>query len=442
VTIDHGEGRTRSRRSEQRPAANAFGLAIRPSTAVLRFHLGAGVRLALSASVPLAGAFVIVAGLSPDPGAFVAGLAVELSTGRGASAVPLLAAALALAIAQWASPRVCHGAAGWMRHLPVSGDAHRRATLLALVVAQAPLLLGAAVLMLGAAAYGIPVLPARIAGLPLVGLGAACAVLPVRRRGVAVPAGAAVAAAGMAGSFALLGAGALMLVAADRIAGSVGDARPRRSLREIPGLGIAARIALRALGLRPAGAAAAALLPLLAGWLFVRNNRPESWVADGAARLAGVASVTLLLAGLAEALAARRPAWPWARSLPWSARTRAAADAALLAAFGFPFSFLTAPVAPRAVFPVMAAVPLLALRAAAAIRRAPAARTGAQGQVLLEGLLLAGWIALSPWVAAAALVAVPAALRLAAASERDVKVGRWIALHHLAAGDPLSWSGR
>jgi len=38
------------------------------------------------------------------------------------------------------------------------------------------------------------------------------------------------------------------------------------------------------------------------------------------------------------------------------------------------------------------------------------------------------------------LLAAPWAARAAAERERRQKVSRWLALHHLAAGDPQSWS--
>ena len=74
------------------------------------------------------------------------------------------------------------------------------------------------------------------------------------------------------------------------------------------------------------------------------------------------------------------------------------------------------------------------------MRRAPERRAGASGEILGEGLFLSALVALVPWAALLALVATPWALRAAAERERRQKVSRWLELHHLAAGDPQSWS--
>jgi hypothetical protein len=149
-----------------------------------------------------------------------------------------------------------------------------------------------------------------------------------------------------------------------------------------------------------------------------------------------------LLAALAQSLSLRRPPWPWARSLPWTARRRVAADALLLAVLAAPVAGLPLLLAPAAAAAVGALVPLLALRASSALRTGIAERTGAAGRVLLEGATAAGLIALVPWLAAGCLALLPWALRSAAESERGLKPTRWTCQHHLAAGDSLSWAAR
>ena len=74
------------------------------------------------------------------------------------------------------------------------------------------------------------------------------------------------------------------------------------------------------------------------------------------------------------------------------------------------------------------------------MRRAPERRTGASGEILMEGLLLAAAVALIPWISILAPFAAPWAVRAAAERDRKQKVSRWLELHHLAAGDPQSWS--
>jgi hypothetical protein len=88
---------------------------------------------------------------------------------------------------------------------------------------------------------------------------------------------------------------------------------------------------------------------------------------------------------------------------------------------------------------LLATLPWLALRGAAEIRRAPGHQGGA-ARLLLEGGLVAGLVTLAPWGAAGLLVLTPVALGLAAERERRQETSRWHELHHLAAGDPLSWS--
>jgi len=83
---------------------------------------------------------------------------------------------------------------------------------------------------------------------------------------------------------------------------------------------------------------------------------------------------------------------------------------------------------------------LVALRAATAMRTSASSRTGVAGRVLLEVPCATGLIALVPWLAFVMLAFLPAALRAAGECERRLKVSRWSPAHHLAAGDPLSWS--
>jgi hypothetical protein len=116
------------------------------------------------------------------------------------------------------------------------------------------------------------------------------------------------------------------------------------------------------------------------------------------------------------------------------------ADAVLLAGHALPLLIVTAKIDLLAAVAVLAVTPWLAARAAGAVRRAPERRTGASGEILLEGFLLAAAVALLPWLSLLALAATPWALRVAAERERAQKVSRWLELHHLAVGDPQSWS--
>ncbi|MFN8092511.1 MAG: hypothetical protein U0599_09870 [Vicinamibacteria bacterium] len=99
---------------------------------MLRFHLASGVRLAQVAFAPLAGALAVAIGLSHDPAATLRALASALAAPR-LGAGPLAAVlAIGIAIAAWAAPRLAFSTSGWIRHLPSSAAAHRRAAALAL----------------------------------------------------------------------------------------------------------------------------------------------------------------------------------------------------------------------------------------------------------------------------------------------------------------------
>jgi hypothetical protein len=97
---------------------------------------------------------------------------------------------------------------------------------------------------------------------------------------------------------------------------------------------------------RVAGGYASALLPLAMGWAFVSHNELAPRDQARAALLAGALGVALLFAVLGDSLAVLRPAWPWARSLPWSAAQRVRSDAQLLAAHALPVVAATAALAP------------------------------------------------------------------------------------------------
>jgi hypothetical protein len=273
--------------------------------------------------------------------------------------------------------------------------------------------------------------------------------MPVERPLLARPLALAAAFLAVSGEGAQLAAGLALLIAADLVAGEL----PRHATAGTPisvrgRLGslqgadrvVELRIAWRALKWRLLSSWTAGLLPLGAAFLFVTNNPLAPQHVRLAALLGGASAVVFLMADLGEALGVRRPAWPWIRSLPWSADRRVRADAALLAAHALPLLAVTAKIDWVAAVAVLAITPWLAARAAGAVRRAPERRTGASGEILIEGFLLAAAVALLPWLSLLALAGTPWALRVAAERERAQKVSRWLELHHLAVGDPQSWS--
>jgi hypothetical protein len=417
--------------------------------ALLRFHVHVGARLAMRTFVPvLVGAVGGILLLGVD---FLHSFSALLwgPGSKGGSGV--LIAGFCYLAAAGAAPRVCRGLDGWLRHLPISGGAQRRAAALAIAVSQVPLLLGLTGLSLVATKLG------RGTGvdvLSLVVCAAAVALLamPVERPFLTRPLALASAVIAVSGGWLLLGAGTGLLVAADLCAGEM----PREKHRSLAGRGdrrggvgavrtwtaplVEVRIAWRALRWRLLSAAAAGLFPLACAGAFVAHNELAPRHVRLAALLGGGCAVVFLFADLGEVLGARRPAWPWSRSLPWSARRRVLFDAAFLAAHAVPAILLTAWIDAPACLAVLAITPWLAARAAGAMRRAPERRTGASGEILMEGLLLAAAVALLPWLAVLPPLAAPWALRAAAERDRKQKVSRWLELHHLAVGDPQSWS--
>ncbi len=181
--------RTRHRRET---GAAAAGLAL------WRFHLRAGVRLALRVVLP-----PVVAAL---------GAAYLLGP-------------------DWV--RVGLGAGGWLRQLPVGGAAQRRAAAAAVTVAQAPVaaVLAAFAVLAAARHAGAPArggagnLPLALSGLALACLAAALFVTPSRRPWLARPLALAGALASCAPDWALLAAGGVLVLAGDLGAGGL----PRRA---------------------------------------------------------------------------------------------------------------------------------------------------------------------------------------------------------------------
>ncbi len=405
---------------------------------VLRFHLAVGARLAMRVLVPLVAAGFGAGMLLGND--FLGSLARSLfGVGLGGGSA-IVIAALCLGAAELSGPRICRGVSGWLRHLPASGLAHRRAATLAIAVSQVPLLL--LLLVLAAFSSLVPgLLIRRALQLAVTALAAALCVTPARRRWLAAPMALAAAVFAGVGGWWMLALGAVLLAAADWTAGDLAATGPPSAhlSRRSSGGWIEARIAWRALGWSLPGTYLTSMLPVLAAWAFVAHNDLAPQYVRLAARLGGGVASVLLLSSLSESLAVRRPAWPWSRSLPWTAQRRVTADALFLGLHALPLILLAAVIHPAAL-EALPILPLLALRAAGALRRAPERKTGAAGEILGEGMLLASLVALLPWAGLAALAGVPFALRAAAERERLQKVSRWLELHHLAAGDPQSWS--
>jgi hypothetical protein len=230
-------------------------------------------------------------------------------------------------------------------------------------------------------------------------------------------------------------------VFADLLAGNLSPTRkPHLSLKAYSGSSFSAIIAFRALGLR-------ILLPYFPSLgvlgltaLFLSNNTLTPLQSFRAVSFGGTLSVVLFCSFAANQLAVRRPPWPWVRSLPWSAKQRIIADTALISLFTLPILLLVALIKGLAIWPVITSLPPLAVFASLTVRRAFEYQLGALGRVLIVGTTSAILISLLPIISILFLGLTPLVLKYAVAEEKQQKVSRWLEIHHLAAGDSLSWS--
>jgi hypothetical protein len=409
--------------------------------ALLAFHRGAGLRVALRASIIGVCVVLFVFGSSPNLAytvyRFVLGVA---STAAGPGSLQVLAL-LGFGLAVQAESRIRLGVKGWLLTLPASGTDHRRALWGALVLAQLPVLvtglLCALVTVLG---YREPLSPAKLVGLPLAVAGLAAAAVPSARGRVARPLALAAALLATLAAWWGVAAAAAALVAADRLAGPVRIARrpPRRRLfSAATGL----LLAWRALGPRAVVEAAVPTLLPLAGAFFFRANNPLAPATEAlAARIGAGVAAAVYVAMLANALLLRRPPWPWVRSLPWSALRRVGTDAAAL---GLPGAWIVLAAAGADAGAAATAAAVLALSgclAAGALRVAGERKTGAAGEVLLVGVPVAVLLAVYPLALPLGLAVGAGALALARRRDLAQRPTRWTELHHAAAGDS-AWQG-
>jgi len=197
--------------------------------------------------------------------------------------------------------------------------------------------------------------------------------------------------------------------------------------------------------MRMQGIAASAALPIVVGSFayFITANNPALAPSTAATvvRVCGVLSLGLFAGTLANALLTMRQPWPWARSLPWSARARVLGDACVL---GIPLCAV--PVALCAVnatqaLVVASVVPLAAASGAAGIRGAGNRQTGAAGECMVGVLVIGGAVAIWPVISFVAIAVAPLFIWLGARRDRNSVATRWIELHHAASGDPGWLSG-
>jgi len=407
--------------------------------ALFRFHLKVGVRAALRNLTPVIGVFLFFYYiLRPEFLVFFIRLLL-FENGLLLSALTL--AFVGLFSGRVASSRVLLGAAGWIRHLPLTSAGHRRLSVLSAALACLPvyLILTFIILVPGRTA-GRPS-AFYLAGLPFLALASTLFWTPVKHRLAARPLAFLSCLLIGTGQVFLLTAGIAALVAADLAAGPLRRA-PRVYLfvpkGRSPALGYL--ISLRAVGWKFVPLYLLSFVVLILSQLFIINNRFIGHLAGATVRFGGMLSTVLFLGLLANVLSVRRPPWPWVRSLPFSSRSRVIADAVFLAVPSLSLVAVVVALNTWAGLATLVCLPLLSLRAAAHLYRNPEHRSNPALAVILEGGLAALALALAPWLAAVSLAGLPLALADAARQERQLKVSRWAELHHLAAGDSQSWS--
>lgn len=182
------------------------------------------------------------------------------------------------------------------------------------------------------------------------------------------------------------------------------------------------------------------LPPFLLTYAYLHNNVVTTLQRQRALLFGTVTAVVVFVAVTAHTVALRRPAWPWARGLPQASGTRILWDAGFLGLHALPVIMPLLWLDARAFLFLLPALPALCVYASAVIRRAPESRMPAYGLILLNGVLGGMLVAVLPWISLGFLAAVPILICHAAAQERQQKVSRWLEFHHLAAGDPHSWS--
>jgi len=411
-----------------------------PAKTVFRFHLHVGIRLALRIFIPVVSIFFALYYLL-RPELFNSLMAQILDGGFLLSGITTVAFCLVIAV--FASRRVCLGLNGWIRHLPAEGTIHRRMAGIAIFIAQIPILaIMAGLAIVAMRAYKVSSVP-YLVGLPFAGLSCALFVLPVKKKLLpgtfAVLAGVCFAS----NDWKFLAGGVLFLIAADALSGPLVQKKKHYKYhRPFKGMLLVLSMNWRALRWRVLIPYLLSLPFLGAVQLFIINNKPIALLADQVIRFGGALSQVLFCSLLANMLASRRPPWPWIRSLPWSAKTRIIWDIAYIGLHMFPLLLLAGIMYRGSILPLAASLPLFAAYSAYSIRQAPELTTGAAGKVFLLGTFCSFSLCLFPWSSLFFLAVLPMVLKLGIEAEKHQKVSRWLELHHLAAGDSLSWSER
>jgi hypothetical protein len=414
---------------------------MKPEAAFLLFHLRVGTRLALRVLAPVLAATLFLFYILGHE--FAMELARILFVDGSLAESGLIGTFILLGLARAVAPRITAGGAGWARSLPVDRRARRALEVLSLVVAETPLLA-----VLGALAWAVTVpSPARIAphfaGLLVGSAAAGLAYLPSPAAAWTRLLPVSACFLSFSGNRAIIGAAAVLLFLGMAFSGKFPVPRTRcRRKRNLPPAAFFHGLSLRAVRGRIVFAYIPPALVLAGGRIFLLNNDLPADKAFSLSLFGLALSLAAFIGTAAGALAARRPAWPWLRSLPRSSAARIRADALFLGLLALPLAAGLALLRRPAWEAAFLAGPLawLAFRSAGAMRESGDRPFGVLGQIVVEGTIMSLVLALLPWTSGILAAATPGAYLLARNAERRLKPTLWTERHHSNAGDPLSWS--
>ncbi len=409
------------------------------SQAFFFFHLHVGTRLSLRIFIPLVAVFFslyYVLGYE----FFLSLMATVLDGGFPLSGI--FTSLILMITAKFAARRICLGLCGWIRHLPAEGSIRRRMAGIAVFIAQIPILVILAILaLLAAKLYSIPALP-YLVGLPFAGLSCSFCVMPIKSKLISRPLASFASICLASNEWVILAGGTILLIAADWMSGPLVVKKKHSRFRtHLKGSFFIGTINWRALKLRLLFPYLLSLPFIGATRLFLANNDVSSLLAERVIRFGGALSLIIFCSIFSTLLATRRPPWPWIRSLPWSATSRLIWDSAFISLHLLPLLLIIGLLNLQALLPLILALPLFAVHSSYSIRQAPGSRMGASGKVLFFGVFSVLLLCLIPLSSVIFLVLAPLFIKEAVNSEKRQKVSLWLEIHHLAAGDSLSWSG-
>jgi hypothetical protein len=381
-------------------------------SALIRFQMATGGRVALRANAIVAATFVFVFGSAPDGLATLRALVLgTVSSARGWGVLAILAG-VCLALASAALPRITLGSAGWMRSLPATRVEHGCAAIVALSAAQFfSIAWAAACVVLTRVVYHAPVSIAKLLVIPVIVVGMA--------------------------AFALL-------TARSRLRRRDPARLPVWRVLRGTSLGFLHWVRFSWAALPAAAVLGSLLLPIVfVGFAYLIIGHNPDLAASTyhrTVRMAGSLALGALAASLSNALLRARPTWPWSRSLPWSSSQRIVADAVALGAPLLLVTWALTPLDLPNALATLLTIPAIALAGAAALRVGARRQTGAAGEVVVVATIAGALIAVSPALAILPLVGTPFIARFAAERDRRMVSSRFVELQHDAAADAV-WLG-